>query len=712
MKFSTKLISTFVLFVILLVTTSYVGKIGIQIVDYCGDKISNEKMPLKIHIQNAKYIMMKQISTVNEYLHKDQFDDNYHKQIDKQSHDLRSEIKMLTAPQNLTQNSSVIIKYFIPKSDHTTVTSLSTKLLSRYKVFNESITKIIESHDQSVKYHFQFNQKSYDLNLFLYYMKQDHYQFEKEVKDLIKSGINLPFTDANESAFIKWHKSYHCPNPQISKIFDDLNVRYVKLYKLFSKINDLEPSLRKKKLSRVNFMLKKISFAYQTAIQAYEPIEKKHKQSQLLAMKELLGNQEEIVHAIQTLMDRIDLEIKEAQALAKSFQSKTLFTLWIVSILGLTISFLFGYTLFQSVSKILKEVGYLTHQISLGDLSHRLDIHTNDEFGRMANNLNDMCTSLEKKVQTAELIASGDLHIHVEMQSEKDSLSQAFSHMIQTLRQMIEQIKKASNLLSDTSHKILKSNTKLSDISSNQASSLEQVSVSLQELSNQSKNISESSQTMVRLSESATILSKSGEKQMGESQVAMNQILVSSENIHKVIQVIEDISFQTNLLALNAAIEAARAGQAGAGFAVVADEVRNLAGRSAKASKEIEVLILQSTDEVKKGVDLVKNSSQSLTSISSQIQDLSSHMGKIDTETSEQSEGIEQINIGLDLIANSSQEATAIANNTKEGCSLLNDLAEDLENLLAKFTLDLEDPSTDSLSDAPLQLEHDYNEIT
>jgi methyl-accepting chemotaxis protein len=125
---------------------------------------------------------------------------------------------------------------------------------------------------------------------------------------------------------------------------------------------------------------------------------------------------------------------------------------------------------------------------------------------------------------------------------------------------------------------------------------------------------------------------------------AMGEINQAGEQTGRIVKTIDEIAFQTNLLALNAAVEAARAGEMGAGFAVVAEEVRSLAWRAAEAAKSTAALIELTIAKVREGVELVNVTNQA----SHEVADSSRRVGELVEEiaaaSSEQAQGIEQLN--------------------------------------------------------------------
>ena len=412
------------------------------------------------------------------------------------------------------------------------------------------------------------------------------------------------------------------------------------------------------------------------------------------------------VNDIQTMLNDLNSDmvgrlsnmvetIKEADDAAKgeldreSSWATRMMLMFVIGIIIIVLpgAFLFGRAFSTPISE---GVGILSMLSEEGDLSATVPRHLlerKDEIGDLGRGIKTILQSEVKISELATYLADGDWTHTVTEKGDLDVLNRSLATMISKVNDVLREIDSSVAKVATGSSEVTTAAQNLADGSQETAASLEQITASMSQISSQTKQNAGNASQARDLAQQANKAAADGQTAMNEMTESMRRITHNSDEIQRVIKVIDDIAFQTNLLALNAAVEAARAGQHGKGFAVVAEEVRNLAARSAKAAKETSDLIANDSLEVKKGGEITARTAEALNMIVEQIKQTTDLVAGIAVASNEQAQGVGQITIGLQQIDTVTQQNTAVAEESASAASEMSSLAGELKTMVAQFKL-------------------------
>lgn len=412
---------------------------------------------------------------------------------------------------------------------------------------------------------------------------------------------------------------------------------------------------------------------------------------------------------MDSLVESIQSKATEAaEMMIKTSESdKNTFTKYLVILVGLGLVATIVFTIiimatYKGIKMFINQFKSLMEQAEKGDLTIKGEIHKKDELGEVTSKFNEFITSIRNLIsETKEATETVALSSN-EIMKTTDEISNTSQEVANTVSDLAESTSKQIEFAEQSNEKVKVVVEGLKKITTN--------SLYINKLTNTAiETVTSGAST---LKEQIKIMDNTKDSSKKVSEVIWN-LSTKSNEIGEVVEFINGITEQINLLSLNAAIEAARAGEAGRGFTVVANEVKKLAELSRESTLKISKLINEIQSDIKKSVEEVSNTNQSIDKQAVALKNTDDSLKKIETSVFEVTQKIKEVTAETEAINNSTsvvedaigkmvalietnassteevaastEEHTASIEEISASMNVLTDLSNNLEKTIRKF---------------------------
>ncbi len=296
-----------------------------------------------------------------------------------------------------------------------------------------------------------------------------------------------------------------------------------------------------------------------------------------------------------------------------TFQGDLLSAFFKKGALCIVLSLIIGAIPFMTVLRGLSQRIKLTSRLlddiaNNGDLTCRININMTDDFGLLISSVNTLIEKLSSMIKDFKSETDAVTESAGIISKSARYATGALGVMNHSLQHIDENSKKQDELVEITGENLMMLSDSIDTVKlhvTQQTEAVQSISTAISKMTDSISSVADTAKKAQDVSQGLSERSDVGNTAVEHAVATMKEIQLVSEEVRKLLKVIQSIASQTNLLSMNAAIEAAHAGEFGAGFAVVADEVRSLASSSSSSARDIQIKIKEMMEKITAGVEAI-----------------------------------------------------------------------------------------------------------